>query len=315
MTEPEAEPSQEGSAFELWAVGGGKGGTGKSALAAAIGFQLSRLGKRVVLVDADFGGANLHTCLGVPTPARSLLDLIRSGATVADEHVATTPYPGLRLIGGRVDESIAGLPHGWPNRLSMALRALSVDVVIVDLGAGVSTETVEVMNLADLKVIVGVPEPSSIENVASLLRSLVIQRVAQRIPSNDVRLRLASVQAGQTAGRIRSVEDLLREIREVEPGLVSGARAMIEEMSLALVTNQVRDDPDRKFGPQMSAIIRRHFGVPILYAGFVHYDDAVWRTLRHGKMFMVDASRSRAAEDVRRLTRTLLRRADLSPVF
>ena len=85
--------------------------------------------------------------------------------------------------------------------------------------------------------------------------------------------------------------------------------------ALTLVTNQVRDDTDRKFGAQTAAVINRHFGVTMSYAGFVHHDDAVWRTLRRGKMFMVDASRSRAAEDIRRLTRGLMRRADLSPVF
>ncbi|MEO8500270.1 MAG: hypothetical protein ABI565_05095, partial [Vicinamibacteria bacterium] len=74
-------------------------------------------------------------------------------------------------------------------------------------------------------------------------------------------------------------------------------------------------DADRKFGAQTTAVIRRHFGLPMSYAGYVHHDDAVWRTLRRGKMFMVDASRSRAAEDIRRLTRNLLQRADQSPVF
>jgi MinD-like ATPase involved in chromosome partitioning or flagellar assembly len=97
--------------------------------------------------------------------------------------------------------------------------------------------------------------------------------------------------------------------------MLGAARALIGEMAITLVTNQVRDDADRKFGAQTAAVVRRHFGLPMSYAGFVHYDDAVWRTLRRGKMFMVDASRSRAAEDIRRLARNLLRRADQSPVF
>ena len=47
------------------AVGGGKGGVGKSVLAANLGIYLAQLGKHVVLLDADLGGANLHTFLGV----------------------------------------------------------------------------------------------------------------------------------------------------------------------------------------------------------------------------------------------------------
>jgi flagellar biosynthesis protein FlhG len=308
-------PIDDAQKFEIWAFGGGKGGTGKSALCAAVGFQLSRLGKRVVLVDADFGGANLHTCLGVAPAGRSLLDFIREGGSVADDYAVPTTYPNLRLIGGRVDEGAGGLPPGWAARLSTALRTLPVDLVLLDLGAGVSPETLEVMNLADLKVMVTVPEPSSIENIASLLRNLCLQRLVQRIPSNEVRLRLALIQAGQGANRVKVVADVFREIESTDPAMLGIARALVEEMALTLVTNQVRDDADRKFGAQATAVIRRHFGLSVSYAGFVHHDDAVWRTLRRGKMFMVDASRSRAAEDIRRLTRGLLRRADLSPVF
>jgi flagellar biosynthesis protein FlhG len=311
-TEPLAEESPK---FEVWAFGGGKGGTGKSALTASVGFQLSRLGQRVVLVDADFGGANLHTCLGMSPAPRSLLDLIRGGGIVADEYATPTPYPNLRLIGGRVDEGTGALPAGWASRLSTALRALPVDRVLLDLGAGVSTETVEAMDLADLKVFVCVPEPSSLENIVSLLRTLCLKRLIQRLPSNEVRRRLISLDSGVGSSRVKAVSDFLREIEAVDPGLLGAARALLEEMTLTLVTNQARDEADRKFGAQTTAVIRRHFGLPMSYAGFVHYDDAVWRTLRRGKMFMVDASRSRAAEDIRRLTRNLLRRADQSPIF
>jgi MinD-like ATPase involved in chromosome partitioning or flagellar assembly len=189
-----------------------------------------------------------------------------------------------------------------------------VDVVILDLGAGISPDTIEAMNVADLKVLVCVPEASSIENLVSVLRMLCLQRLSQRMASNEVRLRLTEAMAGRGAS-VRVVADVIREIEAVDPRLVGAARAILDEMALALVTNEVRDDADRKFGAQATAVVRRHFGLPMSYAGFVHHDDAVWRTLRRGKMFMVDASRSRAAEDVRRLTRNLLRRADLSPVF
>ena len=62
---------------QIWSIGGGKGGIGKSLLAASLGWHLARLGKRVVLVDADLGGANLHTCLGLPGPSRTLGDFIQ----------------------------------------------------------------------------------------------------------------------------------------------------------------------------------------------------------------------------------------------
>ena len=57
---------------QIWSVGGGKGGIGKSLIAASLGWQLARMGQRVVVVDADLGGANLHTCLGLPAPTATM---------------------------------------------------------------------------------------------------------------------------------------------------------------------------------------------------------------------------------------------------
>jgi flagellar biosynthesis protein FlhG len=64
-------------------IGGGKGGIGKSLISANLGIELARRGKKVILVDADLGGANLHTTLGIDVPRRTLSDYIerRSSAS------------------------------------------------------------------------------------------------------------------------------------------------------------------------------------------------------------------------------------------
>jgi flagellar biosynthesis protein FlhG len=63
-------------ARRIVALGGGKGGIGKTLVSANLGIALAQRGKRVVLVDADLGGANLHTCLGLPQPAATLSDFV-----------------------------------------------------------------------------------------------------------------------------------------------------------------------------------------------------------------------------------------------
>jgi flagellar biosynthesis protein FlhG len=61
---------------EIWAIGGGKGGTGKSLISANLGVALSKMGKQVLLVDADLGCANLHTLFGVE-PEMTLSDFVQ----------------------------------------------------------------------------------------------------------------------------------------------------------------------------------------------------------------------------------------------
>src|SRR5262245_36780413 len=87
------------------AIGGGKGGVGKSLVAANVGIFLATLGKHVILVDAAFGAPNLHLFAGVPRPGRSLVEAIASkGEAPALAELAVATYvPGVKLIGGAYD--------------------------------------------------------------------------------------------------------------------------------------------------------------------------------------------------------------------
>src|SRR5262245_30576797 len=97
---PAHEPKPE---RQIWSIGGGKGGIGKSLLTASLGWQLAQLGKRVLMVDADLGGANLHTCLGIPNPERTLGDFIRRQVAKIEDIAVETGVSGLRLISGASD--------------------------------------------------------------------------------------------------------------------------------------------------------------------------------------------------------------------
>ncbi len=68
---------QKGYQKTIWTIGGGKGGSGKSFITANIGICLSRLGAKVILIDADLGGANLHTFLGILPRNFSLSDFVK----------------------------------------------------------------------------------------------------------------------------------------------------------------------------------------------------------------------------------------------
>jgi len=108
---------------QIWSIGGGKGGIGKSLIAASVGWQLARMGRRVVLVDADLGGANLHTCLGLPPPPLTLADFIQRRVSSIEEVLTDTPAGGLRLISGAADLlSAANIKHLQKVRVMKQVR-------------------------------------------------------------------------------------------------------------------------------------------------------------------------------------------------
>lgn len=293
---------------QIWCVGGGKGGIGKSLLAAALGWQLARLGKRVVLVDADLGGANLHTCLGLSSPDRTLADFIQRRAERIEDVVLETGFPRLRLVSGASDFlGAANIKYPQKVRVLNRIRALDVDVVLMDLGAGNSFNIVDFFLIADLGVLTVVPEPTSIENGYRFIKSALYRRLRSVAPRESVRKIVEAAMDPKNSHGIRTPLDLLARVEREDADAVAPLEREIAAFHPCFVVNQVRDEADTAVGHQLVAACARHLGVRATFAGCVHFDDAVWRAVRRRKLFMVDSPDCRAAEEVRRLTRGLVR--------
>ena len=90
----------DGVTAKIWAIAGGKGGTGKSVVTANLGIALSTLGNSVVVIDGDLGGANLHTCLNIRHPQFNLNDFLTNEKTHLRDILLDTPAKSLKLISG-----------------------------------------------------------------------------------------------------------------------------------------------------------------------------------------------------------------------
>jgi flagellar biosynthesis protein FlhG len=298
---------------QIWSVGGGKGGIGKSLLTASLGWQLARMGKRVVLVDADLGGANLHTCMGLATPERSLGDFIQRRCERIEDVVVETGTPGLRLVSGASDFlGAANIKYAQKVRVLNRIKALDVDVILLDLGAGTSFNIIDFFLISDLAVLTVVPEPTSIENGYRFIKSALYRRLRSAAPREGVRLVIDSALDPKNPLGIRTPLDLLEHVQKEDPEAVEILKKEMAVFSPRFILNQVRDNADIPIGHQLVAACARHLGVRASYAGFLHYDDAVWQAVRRRKLFMIDAPTSRPAEEVRQLARGLLKGESLS---
>jgi flagellar biosynthesis protein FlhG len=292
---------------QIWALGGGKGGIGKSLLTAAMGFELARMGKRVILVDADLGGANLHTCLGLAAPERTLGDFIRRRAERIEDVVVETGVPLLRLISGASDFlGAANIKYPQKVRVLNRIRALDVDIVLLDLGAGTSYNIIDFFLVSELGLLTVVPEPTSIENAYRFIKSALYRRLRHVASNEEVRQTVESALDAKNSLGIRTPMDLLAAVHKSHPDAAELFRAEIAAFRPRFVVNQVRDEGDQGIGHQLVAACARHLGVRSTYAGFVHYDEAVWRSVRQRRLFMIEAPRSLAAQDVARMARGLL---------
>jgi flagellar biosynthesis protein FlhG len=288
------------------ALGGGKGGVGKTFLAANLAAELARLGYRVAAVDTDLEGANLHTWLGVPRPAASLADFVAGREADVAKLLVDTPVPNLALLAATGGNPNAAHPEG-PHRaqLLMGLRALDRDVVVIDCGAGVHPAVIDYFLLGDDGLLVLHPEPTSLENAYSFLRAVFYRRMHLAMMNHQVQERIAECMDQRNERGIRTPQDLLREVQAMDS---EDARRFVETMRAMrprVVVNEASSADDVRLGFAVKGVCRTYFGLDAEYAGYVNRDDAVRRSLEKRRPLADVEPRSDAAVYLKRIARKL----------
>lgn len=121
-------------------VGGGKGGVGKSMVTANLGAVLSQKGFRVGFIDADLGGANLHSFVGVKRPLSGLQDFLAGRSKSLEEVACKTAIPNTWLISGASDiMDLADPKFSQKQRIISHLKNMKADFIFIDLAAGKKT--------------------------------------------------------------------------------------------------------------------------------------------------------------------------------
>jgi flagellar biosynthesis protein FlhG len=288
------------------AIGGGKGGIGKSLVAANVGIFLATLGKRVVLVDGAFGAANLHIFAGVPRPSRSLYEALRERQPVPLAELAvSTHVPGVKLIGGVYDPAAtANITVEAVARLAEQVRGLAADWVVMDLAPGLGATTLELFLEADIQLLVAVPDPTSIELMHRFVRGAFLARLARRDLAHLAEL--PGREPREIEGGMPSALDIYLAAVAAGAPEVDQLREAILGFSPHLVINCARSKSDMELGRAVASAARRRLGTPIRYLGHLEYDEAVWASTRRRRPLLIEHPETRIAKCFERVARGLL---------
>lgn len=263
----------------IWAVGGGKGGVGKSVVSTLLAFWLSRMGKRTVLIDVDLGGANLHTLLGIKNPPRTLNDFITRKFDSLEEICVDTEAKNLRFISGSSEVLSLANPHfSQKVKLINHFPRLDADYVVIDLGAGTSFNVLDFFLVAHEKIMVLIPEPTSIQNAYIFVRNAVYRRLS-RLSSKDQSLQTLVKIAMDPKNelKVRTIKELLQFIEE------SGGKEVAEPLEKevraiqpAIITNMVNDDKEKNAGRIVQIVAEKYLMIQSTDLGSVSHDRQIF---------------------------------------
>ncbi len=219
------------------AVGGGKGGVGKSLVSANLAIAFGGLGLRTIVVDADLGGANLHTLFGIEKPGPTLQALLDKEIHSLEQAVVPTRAPRVHLVPGSGARLGAANPgHQRKLKLIRHIRALEADVVLVDCGAGTAFDVLDFFDMADCRVLVVTPQLTSVHNAYAFLKSALYRSIRQTAVTNEERSLFERLAHGPETER---VQHLIAALERDAPDYAAAARRTVEHFGASMIGNQL----------------------------------------------------------------------------
>jgi len=270
--------TEEKSTPKIVAVGGGKGGSGKSVFSTIMAFWMARRGHRTVLVDVDLGGANIHTLLGIKNPDKTLNDFISRRFENLSDVCIETVEKNLRIISGASDVLSLANPHfSQKIKLMTHLTRLDADYIVLDLGAGTSFNTLDFFLMAHKKIIVLTPEPTSIQNAYIFARNAIYRNLS-RLSNKDKSLQnlIRIAMDPKNVLKIRTIKELFQFIEDSnDKDTFEMIKREIGKIQLGIVTNMVKTQKEQKAGNIVQIVAEKYLNIPSEDLGHVFFDNHI----------------------------------------
>jgi len=282
------------------AVGSGKGGVGKSLISANLAVKFAQGGYRTLVIDVDFGAANLHTYFGLKAPKSCLVHFIKTPQSSLKNYLIKTSINRLSLIAGGKDEvwtQETGFAEQELAKVWMAIYTsklkYSFDIVIFDLGAGIHANTLDFFTFSDLGILAMLPEPTSIENAYAFLRASLMTLVnysAKQLHQQPVAPKIISELSKEKLVKfsLHAYPQKLRGLSKIYPEVIENTLKNLKKKSIGIILNQTRNPRDQAIGESIESVCNKFFGLQTFLLANLKYDDVVWKSLRNRRLLVKD---------------------------
>ena len=290
-------------------IASGKGGVGKSFMAANLAVALAELGKKVIVADLDFGGSNLHTCLGINNKHPGIGDFIRARYSNLDNLLVETGNDNLKFLAGDVRSPfLANMHHAQKMRLIYNMKQLKCEYLILDLGSGSTYNTLDFFSMTQLGMIISTTEHTSTTNMLTFLKLLAFRVIERSLPKNTfLNEKLRESYNRTVMEGMLTVRGLLDEISKIDRNIAQQAEQSWIRYRPRIVFNKCNAPEELDILPSMENTFNEILMLRGDFFGCLFSDDAVTRTFQERKTLKEVAPNSDILEDINLLADRVIR--------
>ena len=266
-------------------IASGKGGVGKSLLAANISIALAQLGHPTVVVDLDFGGSNVYSFLGLRNKNRGIGDFLNDKSIKFDELRVSTEWPHLDFIPGDGQTPfLANLGYAQKTKLLSCLKNLSTKFLILDLGAGTSFNTLDFFRMSDRGLIVTNPEKIALMNMFVFLKNFVFRVINRSVPRKGNVSNLVNLffQKTMTEEQV-TIRSLFDQIQAIDRDTADNIQKICAKYTPRIIFNMVHHPDKLDNLSSISRLAANALSLNIDHFGVVFYDNTVLDSIEKGE--------------------------------
>ena len=303
---------------DIIAIGGAKGGIGKTIFAANLGVLLSSMGEKTVLVDLDLGGANLHLYLGETNIKGAINDYLNKTVQNLQEITISSKY-GPLLIGGDSSQlGAANISFNQKLKLLKAIKQIDADYIILDLGGDTTYNIIDFFLAADYGIVVTTCDPASYLETYNFLKVALYRKLNRLFGAESAFNRKKDTILQDIIHQFtfsiplsskNTIQDLLSLVKETHPRNLPLIREVISTYHPYLLVNRVTNQCNvNEVVERIKLVSKKMLSVNVQYLGSIPYQQEIESSVRELVPVVAEYPQGALANKSRLIIKKLLSR-------
>lgn len=290
-------------------VAGGKGGVGKTFVAANLAAALAKRGHSTIVVDLDLGNSNLHTLLGIENRHPGVGEFLHKATDQSLANlVVPTEIPNLRFLpgDGRLP-FMANITYYQKRTLLRAIGELPANYVVLDLSAGTSFNTLDLFLIRDKGIVVTSPEYPAIHKMLVFLKNATLRAFEQNLRDPELTRSFRELYGQSMSDPVFTANSFRERLAKSDPATGAKVAQICQKFRPRIVYNMMESLDDTAVFHRIDRSLADILSIECDHFGLIPYDSEVRRSLKQPGLFLPRHLDSPTSQTIDRIAERVVR--------